>query len=109
MSANQARFRIATMARVPGVSPSGYHAWRRRRPSARAQADADLTVRVKAIHARSRGTYGAPRIHAELSVSCEKVNVYKGFFDFSVFDLPDYLQEGAKTLSERFRRGFFAF
>ena len=66
MSANQARFRIATMARVLGVSPSGYHAWRRRGPSARAQADADLTVRVSAIHAYSRGTYGAPRIHAEL-------------------------------------------
>ena len=67
MSANQARFRIATMARVLGVSPSGYYAWRRRGPSARAQADADLTVRVSAIHARSRGTYGAPRIQAELS------------------------------------------
>ena len=68
MSANQARFRIATMARVPGVSPSGYHAWRRRGPSVRAQAAADLTVRGSAIHARSRGTYGAPRIHAGLSV-----------------------------------------
>ena len=67
MSANQARFRIAAMARVLGVSPSGYYAWRRRGPSVRAQADADLTVRVSAIHARSRGTYGAPRIHAELS------------------------------------------
>ena len=67
MSANQARFRIATMARVLGVSPSGYHAWRRRGASVRAQADADLAVRVSAIHARSRGTYGAPRIHAELS------------------------------------------
>ena len=55
------------MARVLGVSPSGYYAWRRRGPSVRAQADADLTVRVSAIHARSRGTYGAPRIHAELS------------------------------------------
>ena len=55
------------MARVPGVSPSGYYAWRRRGASVRAQADADLTVRVSAIHARSRGTYGAPRIQAELS------------------------------------------
>ena len=35
----------------------------------RAQADADLTVRVSAIHVRSRGTYGAPRIHAELSAA----------------------------------------
>ena len=67
MSANQARFRIATMARVLGVSPSGYYAWRRRGASARAQADADLTVRVSAVHAHSRGTYGAPRIQAELS------------------------------------------
>ena len=67
MSAHQAQFRIATMARVLGVSTSGYYAWRRRPPSARAQADADLTVRVEEIHTRSRGTYGAPRIHAELA------------------------------------------
>ena len=67
MSANQARFRVATMARVLGVSTSGYYAWRRRPPSVRAQADADLTVRVRAIHDDSRGTYGAPRIHAELA------------------------------------------
>ena len=67
MSANQARFRVATMARVLGVSTSGYYAWRQRPPSARAQADADLTARVRAIHADSRGTYGAPRIHADLA------------------------------------------
>ena len=67
MSTNQARFRVATMARVLGVSTSGYYAWRQRPPSARAQSDADLTARVRAIHADSRGTYGAPRIHAELA------------------------------------------
>ena len=67
MSANQARFRVATMARVLGVSTSGYYAWRQRPPSVRAQADANLTARVRAIHADSRGTYGAPRIHAELA------------------------------------------
>ena len=67
MSANQARFRIAAMARVLGVSPSGYYAWRRRPPSARTQADADLEARVQSIHRHSRGTYGAPRIHAELT------------------------------------------
>ena len=54
MSANQGRFRIATMARVLGVSPSGYYAWRGRPRSARWQADAELTVRVQAIHSRSR-------------------------------------------------------
>ena len=33
MSANQARFRVAAMARVLGVSPSGYYSWRRARPA----------------------------------------------------------------------------
>jgi putative transposase len=66
MSANQALFPIATMARVLGVSPAGYYAWLRREPSARARADADLLKRVRTIHVVSRGTYGAPRIHAEL-------------------------------------------
>ena len=55
MSANQARFRVAAMARVLGVSPSGYYAWRRRPLSARGQADAELKARVQTIHRRSRG------------------------------------------------------
>ena len=33
---------------------------------ARATADADLTRRIRTIHAGSHGTYGAPRVHAEL-------------------------------------------
>ena len=67
MRANQAVFRIATMSRVLGVSPSGYYAWRKRGRSAREASDEALSARVRAIHERSRGTYGAPRIHAELS------------------------------------------
>ena len=66
MSANQAFFAVATMARVLGVSTAGYYAWRSRRPSARAIADDALVRRVRTIHAVSRGTYGAPRVHAEL-------------------------------------------
>ena len=56
MSANQGRFPIATMARVLGVSPSGNYAWRGRPRSGRWQADAELTVRVQAIHARGCGS-----------------------------------------------------
>ena len=67
MRANQAVFRIATMSRVLGVSPSGYYAWRKRGRSACEASDEALSARVRAIHERSRGTYGAPRIHAELS------------------------------------------
>ena len=49
-----------------------------RPPSARAKADQVLDVRVRAIHARSRGTYGMPRIHAELratGISCGRKRV----------------------------------
>ena len=67
MRANQAEFRIATMTRVLGVSPSGYYAWRTRERSAHEASDVALSARVRAIHERSRGTYGAPRIHAELA------------------------------------------
>jgi putative transposase len=66
MSANQAEFPIVTMARVLGVSESGYHAWRCRSPSARAVEDKMLLKRVRTVHATSRETYGSPRIHAEL-------------------------------------------
>ena len=78
MSANQAIYGVATMCRVLAVSASGYYAWRKRPPSARARADAELTTRIRAIHQYSRGTYGAPRIHQELRatnvhVACKRV------------------------------------
>jgi len=66
MSAHQAMYPIRTMAHVLKVSASGYYAWRSRPASARATADADLTRRIRTIHAGSHGTYGAPRVHAEL-------------------------------------------
>jgi putative transposase len=54
------------MCRVFGVSPSGFYAWNSRAPSARAIEDASLTARIRAFHARAKGTYGAPRIHRDL-------------------------------------------
>ena len=57
---------VATMCRLLGVSTSGYYAWQGRAPAARAQSDGALLDRIRDIHHISRGTYGAPRIHAEL-------------------------------------------
>jgi len=48
------------------VSRSGYYDWRDRPPSRRSQQDAALTDKIYEIHRRSRETYGAPRVHAEL-------------------------------------------
>jgi putative transposase len=66
-------YKIAMMCRVLEVSTSGYWAWLRRSQSARAQADAQLMMRIRAIHERSRQSYGAPRIHAELSADGNRV------------------------------------
>jgi putative transposase len=54
------------MCSVLGVSRAGFYAWERRAPCDRELADAWLTEKIRAIHARSRGTYGSRRIHAEL-------------------------------------------
>ena len=51
MSAHRAMYPIRTMARFLRVSSSGYYAWRSRPASARATADADLTRRIRTIHA----------------------------------------------------------
>ncbi len=66
MSDHQAVYPVRTMCRLLGLSPSGYYAWRQRTPSRRARENAVLTEEILEIHARSDGTYGAPRIHAEL-------------------------------------------
>ncbi len=67
MTAHQAIHPVARQCRVLGVSPSGYYAWRKRPLSARARADVECAAEIAAIHRESRGTYGAPRIHAELA------------------------------------------
>jgi putative transposase len=59
-------FSIRAMCRVLAVSVSGYYAWRHRMISVRKTEDEKLQQRIKTIHDRSRQTYGAPRIHAEL-------------------------------------------
>ena len=71
LRANLAAFPIATIARVLGVSRAGYCAWAGRPASARARADAGLLERIRTIHVASHGTYGAPRIRAELQAGGE--------------------------------------
>jgi putative transposase len=67
VTAHQAFHHVAAMCRTLDVSPSGYYAWRKRPLSSRARADVELTAQIQAIHRESRGTYGAPRVHAELA------------------------------------------
>jgi len=74
----RATFPVTTMCRVLEVSASGYWAWRRRGPSARARADARLTHAIREAHRLGRGTYGSPRVHAELragGLACSRKRV----------------------------------
>jgi transposase InsO family protein len=48
------------------VSRSAYYQWRDREESRRAREDEALAKRVAEIHRASRGTYGAPRVLAQL-------------------------------------------
>jgi putative transposase len=66
MEQEKAAHHVATLARVLGVSPSGYYAWCERPPSAHAQANQVLLAQIRVSHEESRGTYGAPRVHADL-------------------------------------------
>jgi putative transposase len=63
----KARYPIRILCSALGVSPSGYYAWRSRGPSARELSNATLATEIRRFHARSRGTYGVPRIWADLA------------------------------------------
>jgi transposase InsO family protein len=54
--------------RVLNVSHSGYYDWRSRSPSLRMVRQVWLTDLIIQVHAESFGVYGAPRVHAELTL-----------------------------------------
>lgn len=54
--------------RVLGVSASGYYEWRGRPASARSLRHEWVTELIKQVHHDSRETYGARRVHAELTL-----------------------------------------
>lgn len=66
IAAREVAFPVSSMCRVLGVTKSGYYAWLKRPQPERVKRDAQLTATVAAVHQRSRGTYGSPRVHREL-------------------------------------------
>jgi putative transposase len=72
------QFQIEVMCRVLGVSNSGYYEWVRRPESRRAAQNRRLLAHIRAVHARSRSTYGRRRVHAQLrreGVGCSRNRV----------------------------------
>ena len=63
----KANYPIARMCVWAEVSKSGFYEWRSRPTSATAQRRATLKVRIEAIFAESKQTYGYRRVHAQLA------------------------------------------
>jgi putative transposase len=66
IDAKRAQHPVSLLCRVLGVSRAGFYAWKDRPASARENRDGELLEAIGAIHAESNGTYGWPRVHAEL-------------------------------------------
>ena len=57
---------IEPTCRIVGVSVSGFYMWKHRKPSARSVRHEMVAEVIRQVHAESRQTYGARRVHAEL-------------------------------------------
>ena len=71
------RYSIQMMCRLLGVSRSGYYAAKTRPESPRSKRDRELMTEIKRVHAESRGVYGSPRVHAELTEEGHVVGRHK--------------------------------
>jgi hypothetical protein len=78
VEAEKVQHAVSTLCRVLKVSRAAYYAWGTAAPSTRARSNVELLEKIRTIHARSRMTYGAPRVYAELraaGVCCSRKRV----------------------------------
>jgi putative transposase len=73
IDAHRSTYSVQLMCDALEVAPSGYYAAKQRPRSARAVSDDALRMHVRARFRASRETYGAPRIHADLKASGQRV------------------------------------
>ncbi|WP_456043711.1 IS3 family transposase [Streptomyces tendae] len=68
VAGHQRRHGVKRLCTILGIARSSYYYWRRTAAdrAARQAADARLAVRIRAVHLEPDGTYGVPRITAEL-------------------------------------------
>ena len=66
VAAERGNHAVARLCRAIGASVSGFYAWLRAIPAARAEAEAELRGHIGRVFAAGRRVYGAPRVHAEL-------------------------------------------
>ncbi|GGP39131.1 IS3 family transposase [Saccharothrix coeruleofusca] len=76
VSENRRQYGVKRLCQVIGVARSSYYHWKATASdrAARAADDARLAARIRVIHHESAGTYGVPRITAELHDTGHEVN-----------------------------------
>lgn len=74
IESEKATYPVRAVCRTLGASKSGYYEWRDRLPSARALRREELASKVVEVHAKSRCTYGSPRVHEQLVQQGEVVS-----------------------------------
>lgn len=67
VDAEKANYPVEVLCEVLEVSRSGFYAWKKRPPSARAKEDARLAAEIAATHEKSRKRYGSPRVQRALA------------------------------------------
>ncbi|MFJ2778187.1 IS3 family transposase [Kitasatospora sp. NPDC087315] len=74
--ANPGGFSVALMRRVMGINRSTYYAWLGSRPATaeRQRVEDEPAAEIREIHGTSRGTSGAPRVHAALRRKGHAIN-----------------------------------
>ena len=60
------RYKIGVLCKALGLSRSGYHAWKRRKPSSCKREEERIVAAIKAAHERGRGNYGPEKIQTEI-------------------------------------------
>ncbi|CAM5570737.1 IS3 family transposase ISTesp3 [Streptomyces alboniger] len=73
---HQRRFGVKRLCTILGIARSSFYYWRNAAAAraARQAADAQLAARIRTVHHSSDGTYGVPRITAELREDGERIN-----------------------------------
>jgi transposase InsO family protein len=73
---HRTRYGVKRLCQIVGVARSSFYHWQSSAPAraARAADDAALAERIRRVHADFDGTYGVPRITAQLREGGERVN-----------------------------------